>query len=217
MLSVNYRIATMYAESCASKKVDGPFHHKNVLLIIFLTILTKSNAYLDNINMPCKSLDSLNITNGVKNADSNTIEFEGIFYPKKLYATYDYEFTNASFRQPVAKHIRGCTCSLGKPCVRLCCPRGQHLNRRDCIPNDAPFNLSVNVFDGDNSIKVDLFEHFNYVVGLPCFKFIRLDPIMVQEVDSWALQKVMILACSQCVYVTVSVRRVYLKFNIFLF
>lgn len=160
------------------------FYHKNVL-IIFLTIVTQSNAYLDDPYKPCNYLDTINITDGEKNNDDGSIMFEGIYYSKALYSTYDYEFLNESYHQSVAPHTRGCTCKINqsKPCVRMCCPRGQYLKNRNCIANDSVSNLYVSFLNEDRLfVEGNIFDYFNYVVGKPCYA--------LNTEESWILLQV---------------------------
>lgn len=167
--------------------------HHNILFEVLLIIVNvaQSNAYLDNINVPCKSLDSLNITDGDQNINDGSITFNGIVYPKTLYGTYDYEFVNETYRQPVAPHVRGCGCDRN-PCIRMCCPRGQFLTKKDrhCVASDRVYNLSVSVFDGRNFFERNVFEFFNYVVGIPCQSANRMNPAVSKKYDSWILFKV---------------------------
>lgn len=167
-------------------------HHKYflIILVILLVIVAKSNAYLDNLNKPCKYLDSINITDGVFNEDDGSIMFEGVYYPSYLHATYDYEFVNESYRQPVASHVRGCACKLG-PCVRMCCPRGQYLYRTNCYTNDSVSDLSLSVtHDGENFEEEKIFDIFHYVVGKPCHEINQMEPAKYKDTDTWVLFKV---------------------------
>lgn len=168
--------------------------HKNYLFSTFailLVIAAKSTAYLDNLNKPCKYLDSINITAGEHNSDDGSITFEGVYYPSYLHAIYDYEFVNESFRQPVAPHVRGCACKLGS-CVRMCCPRGQFLFRTTCYTNDSVSDLSVSVArgDGEPPDEEKLFDIFHYVVGKPCHEINLMEPAKYPDTDTWTLFRV---------------------------
>ncbi|KAJ6642045.1 G-protein coupled receptor Mth2 [Pseudolycoriella hygida] len=165
------------------------FQHTNsfIFLLVLLVLVTNSVAYLDNLNKPCKYLDSINITDGVYNDDDGSIMHEGVYYPSYLHATYDYEFVNESFRQPVAPHVRGCACKLG-PCVRLCCPRGQYLYRTECFVNDSVSDLSVSVTDdGVNFEEERVFDIFRYVLGKPCHEINPMEPTKYKDTDTWVL------------------------------
>lgn len=168
------------------------FNHKNVLVVL-LIIVTKSNAYLDNANKPCKYLDSLNITDGIKISGNDSITFEDINYPKHLYDTYDYEFVNESYRQPIAPHLRGCACKINpnKSCVRMCCQRGQYSNGRKCFANDSVWNATVSASNDEGIVTEDnIFDMFNYVVGKPCYHMNMMEPHRYKEDDTWVLFKV---------------------------
>lgn len=167
-------------------------HNRNglVILAVLLVIVATSNAYLDNLNKPCKYLDSINITDGIPNDDDGSITFDGIYYPSYLHAIYDYEFVNESYRQPVAPHVRGCTCKLA-PCVRMCCPRGQYLDFRQCYTNDSVSDLTVSVtHDGENFDEEKLFDIFNFVVGKPCREIAVAEPDKYTDTDTWVLFRV---------------------------
>ncbi|XP_037034908.1 G-protein coupled receptor Mth2-like [Bradysia coprophila] len=163
------------------------------IAVVVLVFVVKSNAHLDDLNKPCKYLDSINITDGEENKDDGSIKFEGVSYPSYLHAVYDYEFVNESFRQPVAPHVRGCTCKLA-PCVRMCCPRGQYLyrsvNGTNCYKNDSVSDASTSVTnDGQNFEDEKVFEIFNYVVGKPCHKIFQMKPSNYPETNTWVLFK----------------------------
>lgn len=161
-----------------------------IISVIVLVSVTKSNAYLDNINKPCKYLDSINITDGIFNEDDGSVMFEGVYYPSYLHAIYDYEFVNESYRQPVAPHVRGCACKLGS-CVRMCCPRGQYLHRKDCYSNDSVSDLSLSVTrDGVNFDEERIFDIFHYVVGKPCHEINPMEPDKYKDSDTWILFRV---------------------------
>lgn len=164
-------------------------HFSITVAVLVLAFIVKSNAYLDNLNKPCNYLDSINITDGAFNDDDGSITFEGIYYPSYLHAVYDYEFVNESYRQPVAPHVRGCTCKLA-PCIRMCCPRGQYLYRTNCYANDSVSDLSVSVSDGENFDEEKVFEIFNYVVGKPCYEITPLEPAKYPDTDTWVLFRV---------------------------
>lgn len=159
-------------------------------LAIVVVLAAQSSAYLDDLNKPCKYLDSINITDGVYNEEDDSITFEGHYYASYLHAVYDYEFVNESYRQPVAPHIRGCACKLG-PCVRMCCPRGQYLFRTACYANDSVSDLTVTVSrDGESPEEVKLFDIFMYVVGKPCHEIGLLEPSKYPDTDTWNLYRV---------------------------
>jgi len=164
-----------------------PQFHKYLFIAIvtLLVIVTKSNAYFDDLNKPCKFLDSINITDGSFDEDDDSITHDGIYYPKGYYAEYDYEFVNESYRQSVAQHWRGCTCKL-KPCVRMCCPRGQILDRTQCL-NDSVYDLPASATnDGISFTRGNIFDLFHYVVGRPCYQISPSEPDIYPE-DTWFL------------------------------
>lgn len=169
-----------------------PRFHKYlfVILVILLVIVAKSNAYLDNLNKPCKYLDSINITDGSFDETDESITFEDIYYAKNMYAWYDYEFVNETYRQKTADHLRGCTCKL-KPCVRMCCPRGQFLFRTSCYANDSVSDLPISVTNDEGDfVEEKIFDLFNYVVGKPCHEISAMEPEKYSDTDTWILFRV---------------------------
>lgn len=173
-------------------------HHKNVftIVLIIISISNDSSAYSDNLNVPCPFLDSINITDGILNTDDDSILFEGISYPKTYYGDYDYEFVFNSYRQDVARHKRGCICTIDpkKPCVRMCLPRGKYLeltaNNRYSAPEvKRAFNVSLSVYDGGSSSEENIFEYFNYLEGKPCASMGLIEPDK-RPSDTWKLLKV---------------------------
>lgn len=165
------------------------FHKYLFVVVVILLVIVTTSAYLDNLNKPCKFLDSINITDGSYDDTDESITFDGIYYPTSLYAEYDYEFVNESYRQKTDPHIRGCTCKL-KPCIRICCPRGQFLYRSDCYTNDSIHDLDVPVTHDGEIVEENIFEIFHYVVGKPCYQISPLEPEKYPDTDTWALYRV---------------------------
>lgn len=179
----------MYGQRVITAKTAEWLSHRKIIFVLFLAIVvTKSSAYdFDNWDVPCKFLDSINITGGTTDLTDGSITFDGYTFPKELHAIYDYEFLNESFRQPVAPHPRGCICALNplKPCIRMCCPRGKHF-RGNCIDDERVINVTVSI---DNTTDGNVYDHFNYVWGKPCSRVFRMDPEKNVK-DAWVLFKV---------------------------
>lgn len=162
------------------------FH--NYFTITLLVILKHTKAYMNE--KPCHYLDTINITDGSYNEIDGSRTFEGINYNISLYATYDYEVVEDPHRRPTIPHFRGCTCKL-KPCVRMCCPRGQYLYNKHCHANDSVLYISVPVTnDGKHFIEEEIFNIFNYVVGKPCPKIAAMEPEKYPDTDTWVLFRV---------------------------
>lgn len=68
-------------------------------------------ACLDNTNLPCKYIDSINIENGTTNTD-HSISYEHFAFARGRYATFDYALEQNEYgilvRRAVKPHIRGC-------------------------------------------------------------------------------------------------------------
>lgn len=76
-----------------------------VLLGVLLVQINISAASL-NQTLPCEFLDSKNISAGVRHEDGS-ISFEGVDFPKSLYAEVDYDVIGGQ-KVPVKPHLRGC-------------------------------------------------------------------------------------------------------------
>lgn len=68
-------------------------------------------ACLENTNLPCKYIDSIDIENGTTNADQS-ITYEHTTFSKDRYATFDYALSKNEdgtlVRQAIKPHTRGC-------------------------------------------------------------------------------------------------------------
>lgn len=144
----------------------------------------------DNFNVPCKYLDSINITNGKKNTDGS-ITFDGIRFGRGDYGLYDYVIVNGNTRNPAQPHLRGCPCKK-KPCVSLCCPRGSiYSNEAGCMKPET-FSTPTEIWNDKNvTATVEMFEHFGYVQNKPCDAegFTEMDPEQ-NPTDVWYLYNV---------------------------
>lgn len=175
-------------------------HHKlshtniwhNQKFLLFATVFTIKILFcvgsMDNLNVPCKFRESINITDGIEDSDGNVM-YDTIVYSKQEYGTYDYEFVNESFRQPATPHRRGCICRK-KTCVRLCCPKGERVNE-GCKKEDGLDKLQIPVFYSEinESKDVDLFNTFGYTIGKPCVEITQLLPEDYPD-DNWILYPV---------------------------
>lgn len=156
-----------------------------IAVLLLIVIARSSDAARDNLDVPCRFRDSINITDGVRDSDGNII-FENVTYGKNDYGTYDYEFVNDIERRSVESHIRGCVCRL-KTCVRLCCARGEHF-QSGCTRNESFYDRQIALMDRENA-SVDLFQEFGYVVGKPCNEVITMEPNEFPD-DAWAMMSV---------------------------
>lgn len=140
--------------------------------------------------LPCEFRDSVNISGGTVDAQSN-IHHDGIKYEPKHYAliSYDYAGFDTRVEVPVA-YTRGCICQL-RSCVRLCCPVGQWLasdgNTSACVDSDGPFKVWVNVSSTSGEVQnVNLLEEpkFGVVHQKPCAG------MFPEVLDEWSIDDV---------------------------
>lgn len=68
-------------------------------------------ACLDNTNLPCKYIDSINIENGMTNSDQS-ITYEHMIFSRDRYGTFDYALERNEdgilVRSAIKPHTRGC-------------------------------------------------------------------------------------------------------------
>ena len=159
-----------------------------LIAILIAICINASCASHDNLNVPCKFRDSINITDGYLDSDSNIV-FDDIVYTSNHYGVFDYEFINETFRQPAAPHYRGCICQL-KPCVRLCCGRGSTFRNGSCVDHPNLLNLKIELSDDmGNKNNESLFDVFGYTIGKPCSTVIELTPDIYPD-DAWTMSYV---------------------------
>lgn len=164
-------------------------------LVLFLSV-GSSTCYADDqsdesTHLPCKFLDSLNITDGIK-GNNETIRFDGITFDRSEYATFDYVLVNGTHKRPVQPHIRGCVCKI-KPCIRLRCPPGTFWRSRDvCYSHAAAQNVSLDIIDRAKGIRrANIFQEFSHVLDRPCQMFYI-------ERDEWSLTEVIFRTSKNC-------------------
>ena len=146
----------------------------------------------------CPYDDSINITDGIKNINSNIIH-RNIIYPPSFYDNVEYEYLNFSQKVRTKPYIRGCLCEL-KPCIRLCCPEGKvFLQSIGCTEasNDTSITIVINATilnhkREDLGLQMsDLMEsdRFGFIYGKPCRTMFSFDPSHSSE-DEWHLIEV---------------------------
>ncbi|XP_055295354.1 G-protein coupled receptor Mth2-like [Sitodiplosis mosellana] len=144
------------------------------ILIIQLISLNWSGATSITTGLPCNFHDSINITDGLLGKD-DSIQFNGIIFPRGQYAEIDYILVNGTERSPVSSHRRGCPCKV-KTCIRLCCSPGKVFDSKlgvkeigelfKCANNDKAKNLTFEIREKNNKMeKVNLNEEFSYVIA----------------------------------------------------
>lgn len=132
-----------------------------------------SQEFLLSRQLPCEYLESVNITDGA-NLDNGQILHDGVVYPKELYAKINYEMDYlGKTRHIVQPYVRGCLCRI-KPCIRLCCPRGQFVDLtqktgKKCRKHDAAKNYASEMINQYNrTVSIVLDDHFGFVDDRPC-------------------------------------------------
>lgn len=184
----------MYSSlTCSNHKNNVNRIYWAILHIFFIAIwpnkISSVHALMqDNFNVPCKYKDSINITNGQRNADGS-ITYDGIRFAKEDYGIYDYKFENGLTRVKTVPHVRGCTCKH-RPCVSLCCPRNSvYSDELGCVRNGR-FNATIDVWSETNETKtIEMFPYFGYVLNMPCEATVEKEPEL-HPTDIWYLYDV---------------------------
>lgn len=143
------------------------------ILIIQLIALNVCGA-ASITDLPCDFHDSINITDGLPGPD-DSIQFNGIIFPRGQYSEIDYTLLNGTERSPVNFHQRGCPCNV-KTCIRFCCSPEKVYDPKSgirelgamfkCSNNDKAKNLEFEIREENNQMKkVNLNEQFSYVIA----------------------------------------------------
>lgn len=158
--------------------------------VVGLVSLNWCNASILSDKLPCHYLDSINITDGVRQSDG-IILHNGIRFAKDQYAqiNYKYKLNDGDERITVAPYIRGCLCNNdNKPCLRLCCPNGTFYKpgapeEERCLNHTEATQFQTNVINENNKIeKRVLDEYFAYVHDIPCSEYYKADDYGITHV-----------------------------------
>lgn len=144
---------------------------------LFITIgfasLNWSNGFILSRELPCHYLDSINITDGIKQKDGSILYNKNRF-TKDQYTKVNYILENGVERIIVPPYLRGCLCN-NKPCIRFCCPVGSFhdptaTGKRKCSQNESAQQFESDILDDTQNKrqKVILDQHFAYVDDKPC-------------------------------------------------
>lgn len=143
--------------------------------------------------LPCNFLDSIDISNGIMQAN-NSIIYSGIEYQVKNYGKIDYILNGDQKPITVKPYFRGCPCQI-KSCIRLCCPYGsfvdtiefikdQQQQNINCRNHSAARNIMAEIWHESNRSKtLNLDEHFTYVNRI-CKTHYFADEFNITEVKS---------------------------------
>lgn len=122
-------------------------------------------------SLPCDFIDSINITDGMRDVLGNIVH-NNILYKPKYYRTIDYDYEDFSTKKFVNEYIRGCPCAV-RLCVRMCCPQGTVMYDYQCLPTVNKLEVLVNttLFNVQRNFEVvDLTENsmYGFLYGKPC-------------------------------------------------
>ncbi|XP_018327207.1 G-protein coupled receptor Mth isoform X5 [Agrilus planipennis] len=109
-----------------------------IVIVIYITAVSAEN--------PCSEEFSVDISDGIVSQD-NSIVKDGVTYSAGQY--YYYNSTN----------IRGCVCEV-KKCIRKCCPIGEYMTNKTCLPTDQPL-----ILPGDTPPNIN---DYHVLVGSTC-------------------------------------------------
>lgn len=136
-------------------------------------LIINTNGHQRN-RLPCKYLDSINITDGIRHIEDDSIEFDGMMFTKSQYAVIDYVLEHGRTHKLVKPYVRGCGCEI-KPCIRLCCPYDSFYQNRSCHRHNNNNNnkrvqrLEIAVLNEQKQTKsIILDHHFAYVTDRSC-------------------------------------------------
>ncbi|XP_018327206.1 G-protein coupled receptor Mth isoform X4 [Agrilus planipennis] len=97
-------------------------------LLVLINVIINVVVSIDT--NPCDEEFSVDITDG-EVFPNGTILKDGILYSEDYYF-----YVNESI-------AKGCICELAK-CVRKCCPKGEYMSKRKCVPSTGPSELPIN-------------------------------------------------------------------------
>lgn len=144
----------------------------SIISVCLFLLINQSESFLLSRDLPCKYLDSINITDGVRQHD-DSIVYDNIIFPKDQYTKVNYKLEKGEERVTVDPYIRGCLCNK-KPCIRLCCPIGMFYDptvngSQKCRKHEAAKRFKADLINEQNKIEnVILDERFAYVSDRPC-------------------------------------------------
>ncbi|XP_031623063.1 G-protein coupled receptor Mth2-like [Contarinia nasturtii] len=153
-------------------------------IIQLLHSILRIEASLLVHELPCKFVDSIDISSGILHANQS-ITFNKMEFPENQYAKVNYILENG---RPVIvePYFRGCPCNI-KPCVRLCCPYGSFVQsiRTDgsfaCYNHNAAENLYSEVIYEHNQTKVVSFDQQFGFVNRICQFYFYVDDFKITE------------------------------------
>jgi len=132
-----------------------------IIFIIIVVIIRTADS-----SLPCKFIETINITSGYKDINQNFVYKSDIF-PLGTYGEFDYIEDYAHVKVSVNPHIRGCICK-NKPCLRFCCLE----NDDDCL---QPNEFSVRNEDNEEEIVSVGDNKYGILLGRSCEEMFVLE------------------------------------------
>lgn len=145
---------------------------RNMLLFILLIYIQTANS-----SLPCKFIETINITDGYKDSHHNFI-FKNNKFPIGTYQVFDYVEDYAQVKISVNPHIRGCACRH-KSCLRFCCMDDNDV----CLPKNK-FNV-INEKSEEEIINISD-NKYDVLLGRSCEEMYKLE----DDGDFWKLFRV---------------------------
>lgn len=164
------------------------------LLIIGLglTCVNLCDSHFVSNDLPCNFLDSINITDGVRQTNGSIL-FDGVLFEDDQYAKINYTLKNGSDKLPAEQHIRGCLCTYDRPCVRFCCTPEEAKDKTSdfCRLHETVKDFEGKILDENNQTKtVKLNDHFKYVDDFPCEYLYFADEYQITHVMNHIFAKI---------------------------
>lgn len=145
------------------------------LCLVFLHLLSIgwSQSLFANHELPCNYLDSIDISDGVVQANLSII-YGDIEFKVNNYGVINYILNDDMEFIAVKPYFRGCPCQI-KPCIRLCCPHGSFFHTFEynadqkqpnmiCRNHSAANNFMVEILHENNETEtLNLDQNFTYV------------------------------------------------------
>lgn len=134
-------------------------------------------------SLPCKFIDTVNISDGYYDSNQNFV-YNGDIYPVGIFQEFDYVEDHSQNKTSVDPHLRGCVCKL-KPCIRVCCFNKAEKNSK-CLGSDK-FNVK-NEDNKDEEVNIND-NKYGILYSRPCSDMYILEP-EGDERDEWNFLKV---------------------------
>lgn len=184
---------TSWGEKCVRSVAQDPKKKRITMKInakyVCALLAVFSVKHISCDSLPCDFIDSINITDGIRDVLGNIVH-NNILYKPKYYRTIDYDYEDFSTKKFVNEYIRGCPCAV-RLCVRMCCPEGTVMYDYQCLSTTNKLEVLVNttLFNVQRSFEVvDLTENnmYGFLYGKPCESVYELN----RADDIWSFARV---------------------------